>query len=146
MTIESNFWSTVHANLSPYGALKRIENSADKGTGDVAYCLTRPKPGSLAASGWLELKVAEWPAKPLTPIRPRHLTKDQVLFAEEWSDAGGRAWLILRATPWYLLFDPAGIRGLYEGRVCARDAPAVAKAASIGRFPTGPVLKALTSV
>lgn len=145
MTLESNFWSTTRSHLQPFGVLKRIESTADKGTGDIAYCLRRPKPGSVAASGFVELKIADWPVRPLTPIRPRHLTKDQVLFAEEWSEAGGRAWLLLRASPWYLLFDPAGIRGLFEGNVCARDAPAIAKAAGLGKFPTGPILKCLTA-
>lgn len=143
MTKESNFWQTVKANLEPFGALRRIENSAAEGTADVAYCLTRPKPGSIAASGFIELKIAAWPARPLTPIRPRHLTKDQVLAAEDWVAAGGRSWLLLRAAPWYLLFDAAGIRGLFDGNVCAADAPAIAKAAGMNRFPTGPILRCL---
>lgn len=144
MTLESNFWQTVQSNLSPFGLLKRIENSADLGTQDVLYCLKRPKPGSFAATGLLELKVADWPAKRLTPLRPRHLTKEQVLAAEDWAEAGGRAFLLLRAPPWYLLFDPPGIRGLYEGAVPAADGPAIAKAAGFGRFPLGPILKELT--
>ena len=143
---EANYWPVVRDHLSPFGVLKRVENSVGGGDGDVLYCLTRPKPGATAATGFLELKyLPEYPTKRMTPIRPRHLTKDQVLFAEEWSGAGGRAWLLLRAPPWTLLFDPAGIRGLYEAKVAAMDGPAIAKVAAMGaKFPTGPMLKALT--
>lgn len=146
MTLESNFWRTVSANLSPFGKLKRIESSTEDGTADVAYVLTRPKPGALPATGFLELKIADWPARRLTPLRPRHLEKDQVLAAEEWADAGGRAWLLVRATPWVLLFDVPAIRALYEGKVASADAPAIARAAGMGRFPTGPILKCLTMI
>lgn len=145
MTKESNFWQTVKAHLGPFGTLKRIENSAGDGTADVAYCLTRPKVGSLPASGFVELKVAEMPIRPTTVLRPRHLTIDQVQFAEEWSAAGGRSWLLVRATPWTFLFDVAGIRGLFEEKVASGDAPAIARAAGINRFPTGPILKCLTA-
>lgn len=146
MARESNLWRTFNDNLGPFGLLKRIEDSTDDGTADVIYCLTRPKPGSLAAAGIVELKrVDAFPVRPSTPLRIRSLTKDQVLFAEDWARAGGRAWLLLRAPPWYLLFAVADIRGLYEGRVAACDAPAIAKVAAMGRFPTGPILKALTA-
>ncbi len=143
---ESNLWRTVNAALGPFGKLRRIENSLEEGGADVAYVLTRPKPGSLPASGWIELKaVDDYPARAKTPLRIEHLTKEQVLFAEDWAAAGGRAWLLLRIPPWHLLFDPAGIRGLYERKVLAADGPAVAKVAVMGaRFPTGPILKELT--
>jgi hypothetical protein len=143
---ESNLWRTFRANLSPFGMLRRIENSIDRGEGDVAYCLTRPKPGSIAATGFVELKVVDgYPARRSTPLRIDHLTKEQVLFAEDWAAAGGRAWLLLKIPPWHLLFDPAGIRGLYDRSILAADGPAVARFASLGaKFPTGGVLKCLT--
>lgn len=145
MTRESSFWQTVNKHLSPFGMLRRVESSAGNGTADVAYCLTRPKPGSLPASGWIELKSAEaYPIRRLTPIRAPHLSFDQVQFAEDWTAAGGRAWLLLKSPPWLLLFDPAGIRGLYEGSIAAADGPAIAKAAGMGKFPTGSILRCLT--
>ena len=144
MTLESNFWRTANLHLSPFGKLKRIENSAEDGTADAIYVLTRPKPGSLPATGLLELKVADLPVRPLTPLRPRHLEKDQVLAAEEWAKAGGRSWLLVRARPWVFLFDVQGIRSLFEGEVASADAPAIARVAAAGKFPTGPILKELT--
>lgn len=146
MTTEGSYWPTVRDHLAPFGVLRRVENSVGGGDGDVLYCLTRPKPGSLPATGFLELKyLPAYPTKRSTPLRHRHLTKDQVLFAEEWAAAGGRAWLLLRAPPWTLLFDVRGIRGLFEGVIPAMDGPAVARAAAMGRFPTGPILKCLTA-
>lgn len=145
MTRESAYWPTVRESLSPFGVLRRIENSAGSGEGDVLYCLTRPKPGSPAATGFVELKsLPAYPARRSTPIRPPHLSKEQVLFAEEWDGAGGRAWLLLRAPPWHLLFDARGIRMLHQGEVAAMDGPAVARAAGMGRFPVGPILRCLT--
>ena len=144
MTLESSLWSTTSAALSPFGKLVRLENSIGKGEGDVVYCLRRPKPGSLAATGFLELKVAERQVRDSTPIRPHHLTLDQVLFTEGWASAGGRAFLLLRMPPWYLLFDPPGIRGLYDGAVSRGRAELVAVVAEHGRFPLGPILRALT--
>lgn len=146
MTREAAYWPTVRENLSPFGILRRVENGVGGGDGDVIYCLTRPKPGSLASTGFIELKsLPSYPVRRSTPIRPPHLSKDQVLFAEDWAAAGGRAWLLLRAPPWTLLFDVAGIRALYQGEVPAMDGPAVARAAGMGRFPTGPILKCLTA-
>lgn len=142
---EATFWRSVSLNLSPFGKMVRVENGAGAGTPDVAYVLTRPKPGSLPASGWIELKqLDDYPTKPMTPIVLKHLTLEQVLFAEDWSAAGGRAWMLLKATPWILLFDVVGIRGVYEKNVAAADGPAIARVAGFGKFPTGALLKALT--
>jgi hypothetical protein len=146
MTREAAYWPTVRDHLSPFGVVRRIENGVGGGDGDVIYCLTRPKPGSTAATGFIELKsLPAYPAKRSTPIRPPHLSKDQVLFAEEWAAAGGRAWLLLRAPPWTMLFDVPAIRMLYQGEVAAMDGPAVARVAAMGRFPTGPIFKCLTA-
>lgn len=143
---ESRFAKVVGENLSPFGVVHRIENAIDLGTADVAYVLTRIKAGSAAASGWIELKVLDdYPARPSTAIRIAHFEKEQLLFLEAWVAAGGRAWLLLRAPPWTLLFDAAGARAVYERRVAAADGPAIARAAGFGvKFPTGPVLRALT--
>lgn len=143
---ESGLWATTRENLSPHGKLVRIETATSLGVPDVAYVLTRPKPGSIAATGWIELKKLDaYPVKPSTPITIARdkLTKDQVDFARDWETAGGRAYMLLRAPPWYLLFDAAGIRGVWERSVTAADGPAVAKAAGMGRFPTGAILRVL---
>lgn len=145
MSVEADLWRAVRDNLGPFGRLRRLENRIATGDADVAYVLTRPKPGSLAATGFLELKkIDAYPARRSTPIRIPHLTKEQVLSAEDWAEAGGRAWMLLKAPPWFLLFDAPGIRGVYDLAVTAADGPAVAKVAAMGRFPTGPLLKELT--
>lgn len=140
---ESAFWGTVRDHLSPFGRLDRIENAVASGMADVAYVLRRP--GRNAAEfGWLELKVTNFPARASTPLRIDHLTKEQVDFAVGWSAEGVRAHMLVKAPPWYLLFDVAGIRGVYGLEVMAGDAPAVARAAAMNRFPTGPILRELT--
>lgn len=141
---ESGLWATTRENLSPFGKLVRIETATALGVPDVAYALRRPKPGSIAAVGWIELKKLDaYPVKPSTAIVLDKLTKDQVDFARDWEAAGGRAFMLLRAPPWYLLFDAAGIRGVWMRSVTSADGPAVAKAAGMGRFPTGAILKVL---
>lgn len=142
---ESAFWHTVRGHLSPFGRLDRIENAAGMGMADVAYVLRRP--GRNAAEfGWLELKsIPAFPARPSTVLRIDHLTKDQVLFAEGWSAHGVKAHLLLKAPPWILLFDVRGIRGVYEKTVTTGDAPAVARVAAMNKFPTGRILRELTS-
>lgn len=144
MSRENALWKVVADNLSPFGMLRRVENAIDSGEGDVAYVLRRPKDGSAPSSGWLELKAIDrFPARPSTPLRVDHLTVEQVLFAEAWARAGGKAFMLLRAAPWHLLFDPAGIRGVFEREVTAADAPAVAVAAGTRPFPTGRILRCL---
>lgn len=142
---ESSLWRTARDKLSPFGKLVRIENALASGVADVAYVLTRPAPGSRPASGWLELKqISAFPARPSTPLVVEHLTIEQVRFAESWSAAGGRAFMLLRIPPWFLLFDAAGIRGVHEREVLAGGAAKVALVAARGRFPAGPILRELT--
>lgn len=103
MTLESNAWAAVRRALAPYGRLVRVENRVEAGTPDVAYCL-------LGVSGWLELKSGAG------------LEAEQLLWAEEWSRAGG-LWHLLRrgrrggaGTPLgWALYDVGAARRLYEG-------------------------------
>lgn len=144
MSNESDYWITVRKSLAPFGRLIRIENTIDEGTPDVAYCL-KNLARNVAESGWIELKKIDgFPALPRTPLVVPKLRLVQVQFAEDWEKAGGRSFMLLRAPPWHLLFSAAGIRGVFERDVSAADAPAVAKAAAIGVFPTGRILRALT--
>lgn len=110
---------------------------------DVAYVLRRPGRNA-NAFGWLELKVTTFPVRPSTPLRIEHLTKAQVDFAVGWTNEGVRAYMLVKASPWILLFDTAGIMGVYGREVTAKDAPAVAKVAAMNKFPTGPLLRELT--
>lgn len=147
MTLESSLWTTTKKNLSLFGKLVRFENAVGEGEGDVVYCLRSPKPGSPGVTGFVELKVAELPVRPTTPIRPHHLELDQVKFAEDWSAAGGRAFLLLRMAPFYLLFDPPGIRALYQGGVpsgiVSFGGPGAPIVVGRGKFPLGPILRRL---
>lgn len=140
---ESAFWSTVRTHLSPFGKLVRIENPTEPGTADVFYSLRRPGRNAVAI-GWFELKsVDAFPARPSTPLRIEHLTKEQADFARDWSAIGVPVHMLLRAPPWVLMFDARGIRGVYGRTVTAGDAPAVAVVAARGKFPTGPILRRL---
>ena len=140
---EDAYWSTVRDNLSPFGKLVRIETSTALGVPDVAYALRAPNGN--AATGWIELKSIDgFPKRDATRLHVETLTLEQVAFAEDWTAAGGRAFLLLKAPPWHFLFEPAGIRGVFEDAVRAGDAFFVARAFGKGNFPTGRVLRALT--
>lgn len=143
---EARYWSDhVRPALAPFGRLVRVENAADLGTPDVAYCL-RTAPGAPAAAGWIELKhLPAAPTRAATPLRIPHLTVDQVRWGEEWTAAGGRCWFLLRAGTEHFLTQPPWPRAIYRGEVTAAALADVAAVYAVGRFPAGRVLKALTA-
>lgn len=104
MSSEQNFWNTLRGHLEPFGKLQRVENKSFTGVGtpDVAYCLRR-KPKLAAVSGWIELKEAEWPARRITAL-DLGITLDQVIFLEEWTKAGGQAWIMAQVSRDYLIW------------------------------------------
>ena len=143
---ESGYWGDhVRPALAPFGVLTRIENAVDLGTPDVAYCL-RLKPLVPAVAGWIELKVLEnLPARGSTPVRIDHLTWEQVRWGEMWVEAGGLAWMLLRAGDRHILMKPPWPRRIFKGEVTAPDLVNGADAFGIGKFPKGKVLKCLTN-
>lgn len=98
--------------LRPYGAVHRIENPIVPGYPDLACCFR-------GAVHMIEAKyLGSLPARPATPIRLEHLTREQVEWAEGWAGAAGSAWLLLQAgRTCYALVAPKGMRMMYEGEM-----------------------------
>ena len=69
------------------------------------------------------------------------LKLEQVLFAEEWSAAGGLVFTMLRSDAIWFLYDAAGTRRLYER--AGEPAPLVR---SPGTFPLREMLRHLAPV
>lgn len=72
-----------------------VENPACPGTPDVYYM-----------HGWVELKEAdEWPVRPSTPLRLKHFTKQQRLWARTHILKGGVSTVLLKVgkLEWFLL-------------------------------------------
>lgn len=108
MSSERALWHTVRKAWGPFGVLKRIENSTETGTPDLSYCLMKH-------SGWIELKhLQAWPKRATTPLVVEHFTSAQADWLDEWSRAGGDAWLLLQVGREYALFTAAGARRLYR--------------------------------
>lgn len=109
---ERELWNDLKDKLSAYGKLKRVENSCDKGTPDVSYLIRRYARVDPTA-GWLELKWEPgWPAK--GPLKIHSLTKDQVLWQEDWFAGGGKVFTLIRIGKEHLLVDPPLLRRVYE--------------------------------
>lgn len=140
---EGALWDTVRTALLPWGALKRIENSVDLGTPDVLYCLRRPRSvPRVHVTGWVELKhLPAWPVRPDTPVVIDHLTREQVLFLEDWP---GAAYLLLQVEKDYLLTGPWTARGIFNRQLNRRDLWEQALIAETP-FPLIKILTALTS-
>ena len=140
MTSESDFWSVVRRNLSPYGRLVRLESGlTESGIPDVAYCF-------LGSAGWLELKsVAAWPKRPATPLRIDHLTLEQVLFLETWTrhPSRGQAHGLFRVDRDYLLLDAPLVRAVFERQVTRTQLVERVVVHGVGTFPTIAIVKTL---
>jgi len=139
MAGEANLRAAVKRALSPYGVVKRVENAADVGTPDVAYCLK-------GRAGWLELKhLPAWPVRPATPVRIAHLRPEQVLWLEAWCAAGGAAFLLLQVATTYLLLTAGAARRLYRRELTATELRAAALVGGERVFPTEEILRCLIS-
>ncbi len=138
MTSERALWSTVRRSLTAYGALVRIESPLVKGIPDVAYCL-------LGCAGWLELKELEtWPKRPTTALHVPSLVLEQVIFAEAWASAKGKAHLLLQVGRAYFLLDPVMMRRIFERLAVRAEIELNAVARGEGRFPRAAVVRSLT--
>lgn len=92
---EAGMWEAIRPRLKKLDPV-RIENVVGSGTPDVNY-----------NDGWIELKYLDaWPARENTPVRIDHFTPQQKAWLVRRSNAGGKAWLLLKVgkTDW-LLFD-----------------------------------------
>ena len=80
----------------PEGEFVRVENSAQNGTPDVVACLD-------GVAVWVELKVADNPARATTRVAVDHFTYEQRLWGFDWCRAGGLSWLLLQVGRHYYL-------------------------------------------
>jgi hypothetical protein len=78
--------------LRPIGAFA-VENSACDGTPDVC-----------TVAGWIELKIASWPARESSRVVV-DVRLAQGLWLKRWARHGGRAWTLLRIDEWWFLHD-----------------------------------------
>jgi hypothetical protein len=130
--------------LGPFGLIKRVENPIDPGTPDMAYVLRAGIRGAVQ-SGWLELKVTDWPARPTTALCIESLTKEQVLWQKAWVAARGRAWTLLRVRRSYLLLDPGLLESIFYRTASAAAVQALATVYNTTELPVGAMLRALTT-
>lgn len=85
-----------------------VENPCLPGTPDVNYI-----------GGWIELKqLPRWP-RTNGPIKIDHFTTQQRVVLRRRCHRGGDAWLLLRVTPEWLLFD--GITAARVVGLCPRE-------------------------
>lgn len=147
MNSEAGLWATLNRKCGTLLCLKRIENTCDLGTPDVAWAGKLPCGKSNGvrifrrANGMLELKEAEWPARPETPLHIPKLKLEQVTWAEDWEVAGGRVAALLQVDRDYLLVPPGVLRLIFQ-RKTSRKAlqPYVI---GHGTFPTTDFIKRL---
>lgn len=139
---ETDFYrNIVYKQLSSFGMLWRVENALNLGTADVAYCL---KFKDEIGSGWLETKKSrEWPKRFETPLRFNHYTLDQVIFAERWNRAGGRACMLAQVENDFLIVPAWNMRKIFKG-VNKTTFISLSVVHGQGVFPTGRILKWLT--
>ena len=100
---EIALWKMIKDRIAPHaGKWMRVENPCLPGTPDVHYCWE-------GRTGWLELKeIEDWPARPDTPVRIPHFTKEQRLWIWDYAEHKGVVRLLLRVrrAREYLLFGP----------------------------------------
>lgn len=139
---ETKLWQATKAHLGPFGSMVRIENKLETGVPDVNFALTHPPTGK-TVSGWMELKrLDNWPVRGGMVNIP-HLTLDQVKWAESWR---GLSFMLLRVSQDYVVALPPLMRAIYGRSVTADDIRKRASVHSVGRFPTGDLLRWLVKV
>ena len=145
MGSEQALWKMTRGKLSPFGVLKRVENSLDSGTPDFSYCLRFPIYSRIHHSGWMELKHADaWPTRTSTPLDLPHLTREQIAWCKSWSQAGGSVFLLLQVANEYMLFRSTHMATVQAG--CTRDRLrelAASCAYGFDRFPTSEIMRRL---
>ena len=137
--------ATLRDHLSSFGKLQRFENLTGAGVLDTYYRLTHPRTGAHGA-GWIESKyLDEWPARTSTPVRLL-LRKEQIIWAEEWSTAGERVVLYLRAPDAHILLDASLFSPIARRIITRSDLREHALVyVEERKFPTERFLTALTS-
>lgn len=141
MSSESQLWSTVKRNLSPFGRLVRIESGlTEPGIPDVIYCIRKH-------TGWLELKeIDAWPVRPTTAINIPHLQTEQVIFMESWCKDTGEAYGLFQIGCDYLLLNHDLVRRIHDRQ--ATRAEVIMGATVFGRnqLPTNAIVATLSGL
>ncbi len=111
MGSEGALWVCLRDRLKglPRTHFVRVEDSLGSGFPDVSWA-------SSGVEGILELKHRDdWPARPGTPVKFRHLSEDQVLWLSDRGRAGGNAKLLAQIARDYFLFDWPAVSLIYRG-------------------------------
>lgn len=107
---ERALWHTMRKHLAPHGVLQRIEERGSAGVSDVHYMIR-------GKGGWVELKyLPNWPKRRETPVRAPHFTLDQLLFIQNYTKAGGRAFMLLQVADEYILLNSVGATKLWGAK------------------------------
>lgn len=88
---EQRLWAWLRPKLAPYGRVSRVENPLDPGMPDVSYCIN-------GVEGWIELKVATWPARPDGIVGRGLIRPAQRAWWAKQLNAGGWTFILLRIT------------------------------------------------
>lgn len=128
MTESNQVNGAVRRHLGPLGHWVRIESATELGIPDWSYALRH-------GEGWLEAKLV-----PPSRRCPPTVTREQIMWAERRTAAGGR-WHLLGLEPrtrTWLLLDAPQARAWFDG------GPLEATIETTGLFPTKPIALALT--
>ena len=95
---ESGMWKTLYLHMRGLWHAQRHEDIYSSGIPDVSYAID-------GICGWIELKyIKEWPKRPTTIIRVKHLTKQQRLWLRQRGKRCDNVFLFLRVNYDWLLF------------------------------------------
>jgi hypothetical protein len=112
---ETAVWAALRKHLRPKGHIIRIENSTERGTPDVNYCLD-------GVEGWIELKeIDAWPVRANTCVRLDHYTNYQRIWHQLRSYANGRIHVLIHvpaARQWLMLRGLDAVKALGS---CTRE-------------------------
>lgn len=98
MAGEHAFWALIKKHKPIDSVMFRINDKLVPGYPDVAYCLGKDR------SGWFEMKsLTNWPTKESS----FNLDADQGIYLNQWTRAGGKAFLLARCKGEYLLLHGA---------------------------------------
>lgn len=142
MTSESGLWNTFKRNLSPYGKLVRIESSTGLGIPDV-NCLFQLTALGKPIEGWIELKEADWPKRDSTPLLIPKLSREQVIWQNDWYEAGGRVGTVLQVGRDYFYLTPVQLKVVFYRQMFKSQLMDPHNEMWMGgvRFPTGKFLR-----
>lgn len=111
MTPEQRAWNGLRAILDREGLdPRRVENILGPGHPDIDY-----------THGNIELKALEsFPARPHTKVNIETFTGEQAGWLLQRQRAGGRAWLLVRVSTEWFLFDAEAAYEVYKGATSQR--------------------------